>query len=140
MIIKIIGFTGTRWGMTKYQMEEVRRLLRETGGKEFHHGDCMGADEQSHRIAQVYGYNIIIHPPIKTILRAFCRGGTVREAKEYITRNIDIIKDCDLLIACPVSPDETSKSGTWNTIRRAKKLQSLYMKPYDIIIVLPYGE
>ena len=44
--------------------------------------------------------------------------------KSYLHRNIDIIKNSSLLIACPVDKNkEELRSGTWSTIRQARKLK-----------------
>ena len=44
----IIGFTGSRKGMTGEQAAVVMRLL--LSATEGHHGDCVGADEQFHEM------------------------------------------------------------------------------------------
>ena len=38
------------------------------------------------------------------------------------TRNKDIVNSCDILIACPENDKEVIRSGTWSTIRYAKKI------------------
>lgn len=44
------------------------------------------------------------------------------DEKPYLQRNLDIIKNSSILIACPVNKNkEELRSGTWSTIRRAKK-------------------
>lgn len=40
--------------------------------------------------------------------------------KPYLKRNIDIVDNTDILIGCP-SGEEIVRSGTWHTIRYAKK-------------------
>ena len=42
--------------------------------------------------------------------------------KIYLQRNLDIIKNSNILIACPINKNkEELRSGTWSTIRQAKK-------------------
>lgn len=43
--------------------------------------------------------------------------------KPYLKRNDDIIKNSQILIACPIDKTkEILRSGTWSTIRKARKL------------------
>ena len=79
-----IGFTGTRKGLTILQEKELYLTLRKMRDKynTFIHGDCVGADEQAHRMALDLGYFIEIYPPKNPKLRAFCRGGFIHEADE----------------------------------------------------------
>lgn len=69
-----VGFTGTQLGMTGFQIEELTKLLMATTITQFHHGDCIGADEQAHEIAKALGIPVAIHPPINPSKRAFCKG------------------------------------------------------------------
>ena len=124
-----VGFTGTREGMTRNQRLALHKALDElTMGfltiEEFHHGDCVGADEQADEIAWSYTDKIVIHPPIKDDLRAYCihevGGVEILEPKEYLERDRAIVDACDILIAAPKSK-KREKSGTWYTINYAKK-------------------
>ncbi len=45
--VAAIGFTGTRYGMTVAQRRILRLLLANGAGREFHHGDCVGAGGRS---------------------------------------------------------------------------------------------
>lgn len=116
-----IGFTGTRLGMSPNQKEWLREYLTKHPC-EFHHGDCIGSDEQAHIIAKNADCEIHIHPPIDDIFRAYCAGGTIHPKKEYLERNRDIVDSCHILIACPRSHIEEQCSGTWATVRYARKI------------------
>jgi hypothetical protein len=120
-----IGFTGTSQGMSEWQKAQLRIKIAHLGLIEFHHGDCVGADAEAHEIVSVFFYNkIVIHPPLNTSKEAFCQirdGGEIRPAKDYLTRNHDIVDETDLLIAAPLTTEEVLRSGTWATIRYAKK-------------------
>lgn len=48
----IIGFTGTRRGMTRLQKQMIETFLVMHSPKEAHHGDCVGSDALFHRIIE----------------------------------------------------------------------------------------
>ena len=112
-----VGFTGTRQGMTSAQAEVVATLLK---AGVLHHGDCVGADAQAHAIARENGLGVVIHPPTSTSLRAFCKGDLSWPLKPYLQRNRDIVDSTQELVATPAGPEE-QRSGTWSTIRYARK-------------------
>jgi hypothetical protein len=122
-----IGFTGTQQGMSERQKFFFRKflgmMLRDKDGHNyFHHGDCVGADIEAAAIAHWMGYKIILHPPIITSKRAYCHfAWEERKPKDYLVRNHNIVDECSLLIACPKEMKEVLRSGTWATIRYAKK-------------------
>lgn len=132
----IAGFTGTQGGMTTLQLHAVRTLLRDQyGPSAAHHGDCVGADAQFHALMVEQGVPIHLHPPDVDSKRAFCDGATnVADAKPYLDRNHDIVDACRLLVAAPSGPAEKRRSGTWATVRYARKQHR------GIVIVLPDGE
>lgn len=119
----IVGFTGTQHGMSRPQAATLAAGLRLlfTAGDEFHHGDCVGADAEAHAIAAGIGFRIVVHPPTNPSKRAWCEG-VIRPAKPYLVRNHDIVDETDVLIATPRELTEELRSGTWATIRYARKL------------------
>lgn len=122
----VIGFTGTREGMSKSQKKLFKESILIINEKErideFHHGDCIGADSEAHDLIREHlpDVKIVVHPPKESTLRAF-RLGIIRTPKPYLDRNKDIVNEIDLLIASPKELDEVKRSGTWSTIRYAKK-------------------
>jgi predicted Rossmann fold nucleotide-binding protein DprA/Smf involved in DNA uptake len=64
---------------------------------------------------------IIIHPPTDNKLRAYCKSDNYTQPKSYLERNKDIVNSCEQLIACPLTQEEELRSGTWATIRYARK-------------------
>lgn len=131
-----VGFTGTQRGLAADQRERLITVLRNFYLTEFHHGDCKGADEQAHSIMQTFAvspFRIIIHPPDKVAKRAFCSGGDLEAAKPYLVRNRDIVNACDILVACPATMEEVLRSGTWSTLRYARK------QGKKTIIIFPDG-
>jgi len=118
-----VGFTGTQYGMTDHQKRAVRELLGRLKPSEFHHGDCVGADEEAHEIVRSLPFEvkIVSHPPSNPKKRAFCKADEEREPKPYLERNRDIVDDTSVLVACPSSVKEVLRSGTWTTWRYARK-------------------
>lgn len=131
-----IGFTGTSKGMTPRQKVTFRRVLSEALDElksskfEFHHGDCVGADAEAHDITYLLQYFfIVLHPPINQSKRAFKHGDLTLKAFPYLDRNKHIVADTDRLIATPAQKEEQLRSGTWSTVRYARKAG----KPVTII-------
>ncbi len=123
-----IGFTGTQRGMTKKQLVAFRDLIAARSfdhgdDLEFHHGDCIGADAQAHDIVDTLGHHIVIHPPSDGSKRARCAGDdvTVLDPLPYLIRNKNIVDATTMLVATP-GGIETLRSGTWSTVRYARKL------------------
>jgi hypothetical protein len=132
----IIGYTGTRNGMTESQALTVWHLV--ANAQEGHHGDCVGGDEQFHRMLIDREMTVVIHPPTNPRWRAHCDGPRVftMPEEEYLARNRSIVEAVDIVIA---TPKETSEpmvrrgQGTWSAIRYARKLA------VPLFIVWPYG-
>lgn len=130
----IVGFTGTRRGMTEVQAATVHWVLKTRQAEFLHHGDCVGADAEVHEIARLLGIEILIHPPVDQTYRAFCEGGALAyKPTPYIERNHMIVRTTNLLIAAPGQMDEITRSGTWATVRYARK------KGHEIVVVYPDG-
>jgi len=131
----IIGFTGTRKGMTEKQKRRLRILLEVSRSAAaslnvFHHGDCIGADAEAHDIAVDMKYDVVVHPPKNPRYRAFKRGIRTLRVQDYLDRNKNIVDSCEYLIAAPSGPEQR-RSGTWSTVRYAVKRKRL------MIIVKP---
>lgn len=131
-----IGFTGTREGMSLRQRKAFAKFLSQVRIQEFHHGDCKGADANAHNIIMaIFGSHadIHVHPPNEKSMRAFC-SGTIYRAKPYLDRNRDIVNRTEILIATPFDSIEKLRSGTWSTIRYAKKIGR------PVYIIFPDGK
>lgn len=130
-----IGFTGTRKGMTSDQKEVFKREIFRLKPDEFHHGDCVGSDAEAHDIIVELLPNIecYIHPCNLKDLRAFRDGKFIFPEMPPLKRNHDIVDSTDLLIATPSSGYEVLHSGTWATIRYARKQKK------EVIIIDPNG-
>jgi len=124
-----IGFTGTQKGMNGNQAEKLLLLLEYLKVSEFHHGDCIGCDAEAHNTVMLNHrllgeIPIHIHPPENGSKRAFCEGAEITyDARDYLTRNRSIVAMTRRLIAVPCTEREMLRSGTWSTVRHAKKLK-----------------
>lgn len=124
-----IGFTGTRTGMTEAQKDSLmgvcdRFAFGENRIAEFHHGDCIGADDEFDlfMFEMMDHKNIVrvIHPPISLEHRAHCAEKLDRWFKETISslpqahfaRNRHIVQASDVLIATPREEATSGLGGT----------------------------
>lgn len=145
-----VGFTGTQRGMT-IEQKAVVRLWLETFRRNVvaHHGDCVGADADFHallgprrlgNIVTSVCERVVIHPPADDGRRAWCEHRkfppiqhNVLPAKPYLVRNQDIVEAAHAMIATPGERTEQVRSGTWATIRMAKRAKC------PIRVVFPDG-
>ena len=134
--MKHIGFTGTRHGMTREQALAVvivaASYVKQGERWTAHHGDCIGADEGFHDLAHNVGATIVGHPSTHN-LRAYREFDVEHDRKAPMVRNADIVRESDVMIACPYEATEQPRGGTWATIRMARMAR----KP--LAIVLPDG-
>ena len=54
----------------------------------------------------------------------------VHTPKDYLERNHDIVDETDMLIATPGEEQEVQRSGTWATIRYARKQKRTILTIY----------
>lgn len=133
-----VGFTGTREGMTSAQADAFAALILQLSPTEFHHGDCIGSDDQAANLVHVAladGCEIVCHPPSDGKLRAFNtrHGKNIRQPFSYLTRNRNIVGQTELLIACPKEACWQPRGGTWYTVDHAMK------KGKPVRIIYPDG-
>jgi len=130
-----LGFSGTQDGMSTKQKGGVWNILQTFQPKEVHHGDCVGSDEEFHYLCRVLVPQpfIHVHPPSNPSKRAFCKGDFIYEVMPYMERNDDIVFYSHALVATPKRSEVRIGSGTWATIRRARK------KGIPIYIIYPDG-
>lgn len=128
-----IGFTGTQRGMTEAQWAALWPLLLARAPGEFHEGDCVGADAQAAGMAREAGFRVVAHPPLVESKRAFFPADEWRSAAPYLERNHNIVDACEVLLATPGEFSEQLRSGTWATIRYARRVGR------PLWVVLPDG-
>lgn len=134
MYLQDAGFTGTQQGMTEFQAESLLRLLLKLNPLRLHHGDCIGADSQVHDLCIRAGILVETHPANIAGKRAFRKAYFEHLPKPPLTRNKDIVNWTDYLIAVPQQSNEIRRSGTWATIRYARKCGK------KVYLILPNGE
>lgn len=132
------GGTGTQKGMSVrqklwfvYHVHELVMMAFNANDTilDFHHGDCVGFDDEAHDLIREFFpmVKIIGHPGIdhsgKSPKRAYKTCDELREPKYYTDRNKDIVNEANILIAAPRHDRELIRSGTWQTIRYAQKLE-----------------
>ena len=131
----VLGFTGTRVGLSEAQKNTLKDLLQIflDPKTQIHHGDCLGADAEIHELCVILGFSIHIHPPSNPRFRAFCESADFsHQPKEYLARNRAIVNASSLLVAAPSGP-EKQRSGTWATVRFARQ------KEKPIVLIMPSG-
>lgn len=114
--------TGSRDGMSDKAVEVFKEHLENADAIELHHGDCIGADKRAHDIATQLNMKTVVHPPSNNSMRAYCNGDEIRDEMNYLDRNRCIVDESDMLIAFPSSKEEVMRSGTWSTIRYARRM------------------
>lgn len=119
-----IGVTGTRNGMNEEQMKRFKFTLAtmiQSQEDEFHHGDCVGVDEEAAIIASNMGIQTVCHPPVDESLRAYHNSTIILEQKNHFARNRNIVDSVDFLFVVPYQDEWQSRGGTWYTHDYARK-------------------
>lgn len=130
--MNVIGVTATRRGLTDQQRVaafDVLVLRRELGAETVHHGACVGGDEQLVEMAYELGFHLVAHPsdmPAFVSDHALALSHEVLLAKPPLDRNRDIVDAADhALLAHPHELVEVTRSGTWATVRYARRRTDL---------------
>lgn len=129
------GMTGTRKGMTASQREVFLHALRKQPKLDhLVHGDCIGADNDAHDIALNMGHTITTRPCDLEDQRVWRKAHHTYPSRRPLDRNWDIVRDVEVMFAFPSGYKELKrKSGTWATIRYARKDKKL------LYIIYPDG-
>lgn len=124
----IVGFTGTRNGMTEEQKLRLARFLEDAKLSSpyqcaLFHGACHGADLEAAAIAAARGFNVVPFP----------RENETPEANK--ARDRLIVAGSDILVAAPSGWVEITRgSGTWYTMREGRRQDK------RVYVVWPNGE
>ena len=127
----ILGFTGTRAGLTLEQREGLAAVFAVLPDQ-LMHGGAVGADTEFDEWYRSVGWGAItkidIYPatPARSEFWNFRYAGigfawlTIHEPMPPLERNEIIARKCDHLLACPAEPVERFRGGTWATVRYAR--------------------
>jgi hypothetical protein len=116
-----VGITASRYGITMRQ--EAGFVAICSVATELHHGNCVGGDVQLVRVLMRHNKacRLIGHPGNSPEWQAQIESDEEFAPKPNLDRNADIVEWCDVLVAAPQSLTEKLRSGTWATIRMARK-------------------
>lgn len=139
----ILGFTGTRNGLTAAQRNSLGSVF-EMLPDQLIHGGAIGADtefdEWFKRNAWSTTLKVDIYPADQRRREYWLfKYGTdfpwleIHQAMPPLDRNQIIAQRCDHLLACPHTFEQQLRSGTWATVRYARAA----WKP--ITLLLPDG-
>lgn len=135
----VLGTTGTRKGLTDLQLQELQIYIGygESMPKQLHHGAAIGADEQVAKLFRYYGGCwIVAHPCTwenQVSKESLKCSDFVFTPSLALDRNRSIVMNADSMIAFPAGMAEEQRSGTWHTIRNARR------KGKPLLIIWPDG-
>lgn len=132
-----LAFTGSKDRITVPQKQRLLcelKTARDQGFLWMHNGDCVEGDFIAATLWKSLKRKVMLHPPLRDKYRAFFnKADIVCEPRGYLERDSDMVECSERLYACPQTYDEQRRSGTWTTIRYARKLR------LEIVIVFPDG-
>ncbi len=138
-----VSFTGTRAGMTPWQSQLFTKWVSERRESivSFAHGCCSGSDVDAHRLVrEICGKSVFIAvfpSTAKTRASIPDDANYVAAPKPPLDRDRDIVGNgSDVLLATPKEIREVVRSGTWATVRYARKkkvrVEIFYPCPKDV--------
>lgn len=137
----VYGVTGSRRGPTKDQkaslLIRISRISDQLDKKYepwLIHGGCKGADVVAHLICKGFGWKTWVLPGPYGSDSACKDADIIEDPRPFLERNHLIVDRCGALHALPFEYQEVQRSGTWATIRYAKKIKKRLM------IIWPNGE
>lgn len=123
----ILGFTGTRSGPRPDQTQAIYDFMARLKPRRFVHGGAAGCDMIAHGIAERLHIPVIeIHPSIDhyPAVAGITAGVNVIIFPPLppLERNRVIVRRVWGMLACPRTDAEEAGTGTWYTVRQARKL------------------
>lgn len=132
------GFTGTRAGMHAFQIAMVRRVFRAGQPIVLRHGGAFGADFEAHamwrEVCKTSACNVWPADAKRAALFMGQERVKVEPVMPPLDRNIEIVKRSTFLVATPSKEVEEQRSGTWQTIREAAKIN------VPVLIIWPLSQ
>ncbi len=135
----ILGFTGTRAGMTAAQRDALPGVTSPFPDRVVF-GGAVGADEEFGLFVMTRWEGSVVTCALEVYPASADRwkrwvpyAATLAAPMPPLARDLLIVKSCDRLLACPGTMTEIIRSGTWATTRYARKARK------RITIVLPDG-
>lgn len=122
-----IGVTGTRNGMTEKQKQWWHKFVYSFAEPQMLVCGCaIGADTDAAVKANEAEWRIVGHPSdnesqTSEVATMLC--DILRPRKPPLDRNRDIVDGCFMLVAFPAGTAEEQRSGTWATVRYARKVK-----------------
>ena len=125
----VIGFTGTRGSMTIAQRDTLKSRIKQLALRHpvirCVHGGAVGADRQFDRLCKEFGFARECYPSNEEQRQWALQHCTVIHAvSPPLTRNRIIVEVSGQMFATPLTFIEERRSGTWATIRYAKKTEN----------------
>ena len=115
--------------MSPFQKLILGRILDRYSPNFITHGGCIGADEEFHKMClsrktnKSISHYIMVFPSNLKDQQGNWKGANyVCKGQDPLVRNQIIVDQSDILIAAPRSDNEEQRSGTWATIRYARKI------------------
>lgn len=135
-----LSFTGTHRGMTQPQILKLAEFIAKASV--LVHGACVGADDQADLLAVFFcvprralpSTSVSMRVPYDTLLSRIGSRIFIDLAKPPLVRNKHIITAGDRLVACPAQVLEVLRSGTWATVREARR------QGVPVVVITPEGD
>ena len=133
----IIGFTGTRQGMTDDQLDTLYAwfMFCKDQIDEAHFGLCRGSDAQFYHLLLAVKPSVVIvgHPCNLVDQQVNLPCDYMRPTKDPLVRNHDMVDEVESMLATPATMRNVLRSGTYSCLRYAAN------KNRDLNIILPNG-
>ena len=132
--IDVVAVTGTRGGCTQEQKNSLKSLLHRVAPSTLVHGDCLGVDQEAGVLAIEEGIRVHLYPSTLSEFRAHSDGVVIEDPSPPLYRNKRMVDSVQLVLAVPSTYKNVTRSGTWYTVRYARK------QGVPVILLYPNGE